>query len=109
MKKGESIFSLKPWWIHSRSSSLRKGDLVDIYDSTGKLYCGTFKVAYVKDEEEQEIIDAEGKKGEELLERKFSTGVINHVEIIAQLHEYEYLRGLAEEQGMSFLIVQKGV
>ena len=109
LKENQSIFVLQPHWIYSRSSSLRKGDLIDIYDSNGDMHLGTYTVAYAKDEGEQEIITTEGSSGEGVLEREFSSGVIYQVEIIAQLEEYEKLRVLAEEQGMSFLLVQKGV
>ena len=109
LKENQSIFVLQPHWIYSRSSSLRKGDVIDIYNSNGDIYLGTYTVAYAKDEGEQEIITTEESSGDGVLEREFSTGVIYQVEIIAQLEEYEKLKVLAEEQGMSFLLVQKGV
>ena len=53
--KGKSIYALKPEWISMRSSSLRKGDLVDIYDKNSMGLIGSFRVAFVKDSSENEV------------------------------------------------------
>ena len=106
--EGASIFSIKDSWIDSRSSSLRKGDVIDMFDDTGQLYVGTFQVAYVKDSNEQEVIGTEENISDEILQRNFSSSVISHVEIIASLKDYQKIRELAEGQGMKFLIIQKG-
>ena len=107
--ENQSIYVIKPHWIHARSSSLRKGDTIEIFVSDGSKSMGTFVVAYAKDEEEQEVVTSEGSEGNEILQRDFSSGIIRSVEIIAELQEYEAIRALAEEQGLQFLIVQKGV
>lgn len=108
LKEGNSIFLIKESWIDNRSSSLRKGDTIDILDESGNLYMGTFKVAYVKDSDEQEVVGTEENLNEEVLQRDFSSGVISHVEIIAGLDEYEKIREMAEVQQIKVLLVQKG-
>lgn len=105
---GYSIFPIKNKWIDSRSSSLRKGDEIDIYDEKGEVYVGTFKTAYVKDSNEQEVVGTEENHSEEMLQRNFSSSMIAHVEIITSIVEYKKIWKLAEEQQMKFLIVQKG-
>lgn len=107
-EEGKSIFMIKSGWIDSRSSSLRKGDIVELYNSSGAMYYGTFRLAYVKDEKEQEVVSAEGSSGDEILQRENGTAVIDHIEIIASLEEYCMLRKAAEEELVTFLIVQKG-
>lgn len=109
MKENQSVYVLKDYWIHARSSSLRKGDKVDIYDYNGERYLGTYTVAYVKDEGEQEVVTTQESSGKDVLQRDFSSGVIGNVEIIAQLHEYEDIRRIVEEEGITLLLVQKGV
>lgn len=103
-----SIFAVKDSWIDSRSSSLRKGDEIDIYDNKGQFFLGTFDVAYVKDADEQEVVGTEENFSQEILERDFSSSVIAHVEIITSLDTYRQMWELAEGQGMKFLLVQKG-
>ncbi len=108
LKEEQSIFPIKEEWIDSRSSSLRKGDVIDIFDENGELYIGTFKVAYVKDSNEQEVVGTEQNISEEILQRNFSSSIISSVEIITSLDEYKKIRLLVEEQDIKFLIIQKG-
>ncbi len=103
-----SIFSIKKEWIGGRSSSLRKGDEVEIYSEQGTLYLGTFKVAYVKDSAEQEVIGTEANISEEIIQRDFSSSVIEKIEIFASLEDYRRLWDMAETQQIKFLFVQKG-
>jgi len=113
LKNNESIFVVDPGWIAMRSSSLRRGDLVDIYGADGRGVIGTFKVAFVKDSTEREIRDT-GEEGlnrieNNLLERIDSTSMIDHIEIISTMSKYEELVDCAT--GVSptaLIIVQKG-
>lgn len=95
LKEGEAIFVIEPGWIAMRSSSLRRGDVVDIYAGNGGECIGSYRVAFVKDEAEREVRDAmiEGKTyiEKEILERTDSTSMIDHIEIITTLGEYEKL------------------
>lgn len=95
LREGEAIFVLEPGWIAMRSSSLRRGDTVDIYGSNGGGFIGSYRIAFVKDEAEREIKDVmlEGRNyiEKEVLERTDSTSIIDHVEIITTLEEYEKL------------------
>ena len=56
--EGRAPFVLKEEWIAARSASLRSGDTVDIYtaDMAGKI--GSYKVAFVRDEDEQPVAEA---------------------------------------------------
>ncbi len=104
--KGKSIFLIKPEWIDSRSSSLRRGDFVDFYMAEDGSFAGRYAVAFVKDEKEQEVKNTEGVSQDYLLERTDATTQISHIEIIAELAAYEELRKKAEGSEKGFLIVQ---
>ncbi|QOX62493.1 hypothetical protein FRZ06_03600 [Anoxybacterium hadale] len=95
LKEGEAIFVIEPDWIAMRSSSLRRGDIVQIYGSNSGGLIGSYRIAFVKDEAEREVRDVmlEGKNyiEKEVLERTDSTSIIDHVEIITTLEEYEKL------------------
>lgn len=113
LNEGESIFVIEPHWIAMRSSSLRRGDVVDIYGADGRGIIGTFQVAFVKDNSEREVRDA-GEAGQVkvenlLLERTDSTSVIDHIEIISTLNQYEELLAcVTGDIPTSLIIVQKG-
>ncbi|MDD4565701.1 MAG: SAF domain-containing protein [Eubacteriales bacterium] len=114
LMKEESIFVIDPGWIAMRSSSLRRGDMVDVYGSNGTGFLGTFQVAFVKDQSEREVKDAaegilqHGVK-EDILNRTDSTSVIDHIEIITTFSEYEKIAdcvgGLTPS---ALIIVQRG-
>ncbi len=91
---GRSLFPLKSEWIYSRSSSLRRGDIVKIVSAYSKEDFGEFEVAFVKDVNEQEIVDTSGD-GEltavetpDIRGRKNPSGIPDHVEIFASLGDY---------------------
>lgn len=112
LDKGESLFVVEPNWIAMRSSALRRGDVVDIYGADGRGVIGTFKVAFVKDNTEREVRDAgdEGriKVEEKLLERTDSTSIIEHIEIITTISEYQELVACATgATPTALIIVQK--
>ncbi|MBN7772055.1 hypothetical protein [Clostridium aminobutyricum] len=102
-----TIFPIKEEWIDARSSSLRKGDTIDLYNAEGSLYIGTFKIAFVKDSNEQEVTAMDGSlEGDSILERGSATSIICFVEILASLEEYKQIINYAEG-GMHFLLIQR--
>ncbi|MDD3169043.1 MAG: SAF domain-containing protein [Eubacteriales bacterium] len=113
LNRNESIFVLNPSWIAMRSSALRRGDLVDIYDSNGLDLLGTFRVAFVKDASEREVRNAAGELaaigGYEILDRADSTSVIDHIEIISTVRKYEKLVSFVSgATPAALIIVQRG-
>ncbi len=108
--ENKSIYEIKREWIKSMSSSLRKGDVIDIYDESGSEYFGTYTLAFVKDREYQEVSNPESpRKNERILDRQYSTGSVEHIEIIAFLEEYTNIFNQAEVNGKGLLIVQRRV
>ncbi len=107
MPPGKTLFRLDASWIANMSSSVRRGDLVDIYDSAAELFFGTYEIAFAKDSSGQEVWDA-GIPGTEkrVLDRTSATSVIDHVEIITTVNEYAALAAFAAEGGQ-FLLVQR--
>lgn len=85
----KSLFVIKPEWISMRSSSLRRGDWVDIYEDKGYSLIGTYNVAFVKDGNEVEVRDSGQVKRQSVLDRTDSTSVISHIEIISDLRGYK--------------------
>ncbi len=73
--EGRAPFVLKEEWIAARSASLRSGDTVDIYtaDMAGKI--GSYKVAFVRDEDEQPVAEAGDAFGGGLGSSGGSTGL----------------------------------
>ncbi len=109
LPEGNSIFMLKPGWIDGRSSSLRKGDRIEIYDDFGEIYFGTFKVAFVKDDADMEVAStANDENSGFILERKDSTGSVSCIEIITTVQKYSEIVRFIEETGKGLLIVQSG-
>ncbi len=105
--KGISIYSIKTEWLDSRSCSLRKGDIVRIYDASGQVDMGSYKLAYVKSEAEQEVVNGEGTKGNEIADRDFETSPIAFTEIFCKLEDYRRIYEMAEDMGEKLLIVQE--
>jgi len=102
----KSIFVIKPDWIAMRSSSLRRGDWVDIYAGEELNRIGTYRVAFVKDANETEVTDGEGQKGSDLLDRTASNSIISHIEIIADIREYKKITDHVKGEGEGLLLVQ---
>lgn len=91
--KGYGIYQIKPDWIFSVSSSLRKGDRVHVYTLDGKIELGDFKVAFVKDEQGNEVIDEDiGKGYREILNRDKGSEVVSGFEIISTLEQFNAIR-----------------
>ena len=114
-------YVIKGHWIDSRSSSLRKGDVIRIFSKDGSVFLGEFEVLFVKDADEKEVVDArvddglpynplQGRKSE-IVDRINSSGVISHLEILTSLREYQKLLQFVESEEsaeQTLLIVQKG-
>lgn len=111
--KNQSVYSLKSDWIFMRSSSLRRGDEIEIINRSGGVSLGTYRVAFVKDIAEREVKDL-GEAGslikeEGTLGRLDSTSQIDHIEIIATMNQYnEILNNVLNEGAPSLIIVQRG-
>lgn len=104
---GISIYKIKPEWIDNRSSSLRKGDVVRIYDAFGEEDLGSYKLAHVKSENEQEVVNGEALTSGALKQRDFSTSQISCMEIFCKLEEYKRIFNLAQIEGRTLLMVQE--
>lgn len=103
----ESLFVIKADWIDMVSSSARRGDLVEIY---GGELLGVYRVAFVKDKEDREItsIGSFVKNADNFVERTDSTAVIDHIEIICTLEEYEKIEAYATgETAPTLVVVQR--
>ncbi|MBR5741177.1 MAG: SAF domain-containing protein [Firmicutes bacterium] len=93
---GEAVFVLKGEWISLRSSSLRRGDWIDLYSLAGAetfTKLGTYRVSFVKDANESEVKNTNDAEGAEydvspVLSRTNSTAAVCSVEIIATAKEY---------------------
>lgn len=109
ISKGYGIYQIKPDWIFSVSSSLRKGDWIDVYTVDGTLKYGDFKVAFVKDEQGKEVIDEEITPGaKEILDRQHGSEVVSEFEIISTLEQYSALREyIFSEEGKLIIINRK--
>lgn len=110
LNRGESIFVIQPEWISMRSSSLRRGDIIDIYEANGHSLFGTFRIAFVKDVNELEVYNQEGQQVDGVLDRLSSTALIDHIEIIARLSEYQKIFEYAvNPDSKGLLLVHKDV
>ncbi len=107
-KENSSIFKIKNNWIENMSSSIRKGDIVDILDSETQEFLGKFKIAYVKDQDQCEVTSDEGIIEDNILKRKTNSAVIDSIEIISTLEEYKKLENRIKENQGKFLVVQRG-
>lgn len=103
----ESIFVIHPEWIVMRSSSIRRGDWISIYQDLTHEEIGTYRVAFVKDANEMEVTDGEGRKESSSLDRTLSTSPVSHVEIIADMEEYEKIISSVRNNDAGLLLVQK--
>ena len=109
LERGKSIYVIKNEWIDMRSSSLRAGDKVKIYSDTGEEYFGSYRIAFVKDDNEQEVVEAEGyRPSKNILDRKMSSRPAYHIEIVATLAEYQTIRDFVTADARMLMIVQEG-
>lgn len=89
IEEGSGIFLIKSEWIFSVSSSIRKGDVADLYTLDGKTKLGSFHLVFVKDQEGKEVTDGEiGKASKEIIERQEGSASISDLEIMSTLDQY---------------------
>ena len=88
-----SFYIIRNEWIAMCTSSLRRGDNVQITSADGRNIIGLFPVAYVKDGDGREVTDASsgmysftGAGGES--SRVNTSAPIHHVEIMCELKDY---------------------
>jgi hypothetical protein len=108
----KSYFVLRSDWIYMCSSALRRGDEAELVSADGKRAFGVYKVAFVKDDENDEITrqveDKAGFGGEGLNARAASGANIDHIEIITDLESYMRIKSYAEAaKGPALIIVQR--
>jgi len=114
LKKNESIFVIQPDWIMMRSSSLRRGDLIEIYGSVSGELLGAYRIAYVKDEADREVNNADSemkknKENENILNRENSTSIIDHIEIISSYEDYIRIESFVNgETPEKLILMQRG-
>ncbi len=106
VKEEETAFVIPGEWIEMRSSSLRRGDEVTLYRLTDYESLGTYTVAFVKDDRDQEVFSLEGVDDRKLLDRTDSNLQIHHIEVVAKLEEYQLIRQAALQDG-GLLVVQE--
>ena len=105
--EGKSVYVLPESWIYSRSSSLRAGDSVQIYSMPEKKLIGTFTLAFVRDNAEQEVQDTNLPSG--VLERTAPSSIISNLEILCTQQEYFELFDEVQLAGpASLLVVMEG-
>lgn len=113
IKDKRSPYVIKPEWIDSRSSALRKGDFVKIYNRDGTFYLGEFEVVFVKDVSEKEVTDVflegsrSGNNTSDIQNRTNSNGIISHFEILTELKDYQKIIRFIDEFDEKLLIVQE--
>lgn len=117
IKKDQSVFALNGSWIYMKSSSIRKGDLVDIYSNDNNFtdYLGTYKVAFVKDQNVREVVstDESGIISDEkqILNRIYASAPVDHIEIICTIEDYKLIKNTIVssdiENPKSLIIVQR--
>jgi hypothetical protein len=92
-KADTSCFVIRNEWIYMCSSSVRRGDEIQITSSDGRNLLGTYHVVYVKDSDGREVTDASsgmysftGTGGEG--DRVNTSAPIHHIEIECELKDY---------------------
>jgi hypothetical protein len=104
----KSVFSIPSSWIFSRSSTLRKGDWVEVFGEEELMFFGKYEIAFVKDQSEVEVENLEGPFIQKnILERTAGTGIIHHIEICCTLEEYSILYEYIRETVMGLILVQR--
>ena len=104
---GKSVYVVPQSWIYSRSSSLRAGDKVLIYSMPEKKPLGSYTLAFVRDNAEQEVTDTNLPSG--VLERTAPSSIISNLEILCTEQEYFALFDEVQLAGPgSLLIVMEG-
>ena len=108
LRPGESVFPLPTGWIRMQSSSLRRGDRVEIFLDGSFESLGIFRIAFGKDSEDKEVIEVDRLAAEPILDRIGGSAAVHHVEIVTDIAGY---RRIAERIGQSteggLLLVQR--
>lgn len=108
VKYPKSIFVLHSNWIDMCSSSIRRGDWVDIYIGSDLRRIGTYQVAFVKDSNNVEITDGEGRKESEPLNRVYANSPVDCIEIITDMSEYRKIKDEVNNSEDGLLLIQNG-
>lgn len=110
IKAGSGIYQIKPEWIFSMSSSIRKNDVADIYSLDGENKIGSFQVAFVKDEQGKEVVDEKTSKGNrKITDRTEGSGVALAVEIISTTEGYKkILDYIFSSEGKLIIVNREG-
>src|SRR5665647_1208573 len=104
ISKEQSIFVLPELWIYSRSSAIRAGDKIALYNLPNSEKIGVFIVAFVKDDNEQEVKDLV-ENNIDILDRTQATSEISHIEIICTLAEYLSIYNKVVDSGYGNLLI----
>lgn len=107
LKDGESIYCIGEDMIGMVSSSLRRGDRVHIYGGAGKEDLGSYTVAFVKDNADREVKNAEELKNDTPLAREESNYSISSIEIVCTRDAYAQLSDYVGDSEKTLTIVQE--
>jgi len=105
-----SCFVIRNEWIYMCSSSLRRGDSVQLRSRDGRTDFGIFPVAYVKDSEGREVTDAaptmrsftDPDEG-----RANASSPIHHIEIRSEWKPYKAIMDYCNHHVEGVLLVRK--
>ena len=109
-KNDDSFFVLEKDWIAMRSSALRRGDIVEIISKDNDRSFGNFKIAFVKNDEDEEVTELSdiGIPNKERNERTNASSEIHHIEIVASIEEYMKIKLYVENNSVpSLILVQR--
>ena len=105
--EGKSIYVLGADWIESRSSSLRKGDVVEVYTAEGDYSFGRYPVIYVRDQDEQEVTGGKNEGAEGIESRNYSSGQVGSVEVCCRHEDYQAMSSHVKNEDGRLLLVQR--
>ncbi|MDR0854640.1 MAG: SAF domain-containing protein [Clostridiales Family XIII bacterium] len=100
-------FVISSEWIAMRSSSLRRGDEIQIISADGITKFGKYTISYVKDDEEKEISGGENTLGASKADsvRTNASAPIHHVEISCEFSDYMKIREYATKAPTASLLL----
>lgn len=110
LRPGESVFPLPADWILLQSSSLRRGDRVEIYISGSYESLGVYRIAFVKDSEDREVVELEIPTAGPILDRAAGSAAVHHVEIVTDLDGFRRIAERIEQttEGGLLLVQREG-
>lgn len=111
-REENSFFVIEKEWIAMRSSALRRGDIVEIVSIDNEINFGKYKIAFVKNDEDEEVTELSGIEigisNNERSERINATSEIHHVEIVASIEEYLKIKTYIQDNSApSLILVQR--